>query len=101
MTANEETWLRKVILNRGIDPRMPELLKKRLLLTNGISFGLLFYPGILAVFAHVFDYPYISRYFLIFTFIPALALFTIQYSHVLARLLILVATPIYMVAATI
>ncbi|MDW3193201.1 MAG: methyl-accepting chemotaxis protein [Cytophagales bacterium] len=101
MTANEETWLRKVVLNRGIDPKMPELLKKRLLLTNGISFGLLFYPGLLALFASSFDYGYVGPYFLAFTIIPALALFTIQYNHVLARLAILGITPIYMVVATI
>ncbi len=101
MNSTEDGWLKQVILHRGIEAHMPEMMKKRMMLTNGFSFALLFYPGILALVSYLFDVPEIAPAFLAFTFIPALVFIFNKYNHVIARLLLLGLTPAYMVVASI
>jgi methyl-accepting chemotaxis protein len=80
---------------------MPELMKKRMLLTNGFSFALLFYPALLAITSYTLGYAEIAPSFLAFTFIPALVLISNKYNHIIARVTLLGLTPAYMVIATI
>lgn len=101
MNSTEDGWLKQTVLHRGIKADMPELMKKRMMLTNGFSFALLFYPGLLALVAYLYDVPEIAPSFLAFTFIPVLVFFSNKYNHVIARLLLLGLTPAYMVLATI
>lgn len=101
MNSAEDGWLKQAILHRGIHDNMPEMMKKRMMLTNGFSFALLFYPGLLALVAYLFDVPEIAPSFLAFTFIPILVFVSNKYNHVISRLLLLGLTPAYMVVASI
>ena len=101
MNSTRQGWLNQYILERGTKPDMPELLKKRIMLANGFSFALLFYPGILAALSMGFGFRELAPYFLSFTFVPALVLVINPYSHVAGRALLLGITPAYMVYASI
>lgn len=101
MNSAQGSWLKKNILNRGVEREMPELLKKRLLLTNGFSFALLFYPGILALGAAYYEFPKLAPYFLAYTFIPLIVFLLVKFNHTVARAVLLGLTPTYMVLATV
>lgn len=101
MNSTVREWLKYAILHRVTQAHMPELMKKRILLTNGFSFALLLYPGLLALVSYLFNVPEVAPYFLAFTIIPALVLFTNHYNHVIARLILLGLTPVYMIIMTI
>ncbi len=91
----------QLVVQRGVEKDMPEIMKKRMLMTNGFSLALLFYPGLLALGAYVIDIPETAPFFIAYIFIPALVLFSIKFHHLLARTILLVLSPAYMVIATI